>query len=472
MLGGAPVSEMVAVPELGGGSSSRTSVRSLPWVLVPAFWLAAAVPVSGVGWLLAVAGAALPLTAPRVLPLMVLTSCFFYSTMAVGSSVLYALRAWWIGAFLIWLLVLRGERVERRVWLWVAAVGTLLAWGTLVATVRVGHVEEAARAPFLEAGVAFVWVLGLLVGWGWLRPARGRLQPGEVAAIAGAWLVALGYGIAQFVFGVNESTVPADVWPQLEGFRQYEDLGRHPFASLTSNGMAATSMLPVVMLLGVAHRSLPGTAITLLLALVVAALTLTRSYIAVLVLLLLFLVPLQRTRTAVWLVMVVAVALGAAVALRALDPELLSLSLRLEGDASSLRTDIWAYTLREMTAGDWLLGMGFGSGGWERFFAPMALLKELHSPHSSVLEVTGQFGLLGLAVYLAIAGTILRAYLMNRSEPALAAIPLALLLVMARELVAASYVFSPSILGTFFWVAFGMVLAQSSGRRDLPPSVA
>jgi hypothetical protein len=61
---------------------------------------------------------------------------------------------------------------------------------------------------------------------------------------------------------------------------------------------------------------------------------------------------------------------------------------------------------------------------------------------------------------------------MNRSEPALAAIPLALLLVMARELVAASYVFSPSILGTFFWVAFGMVLAQSSGRRDLPPSVA
>lgn len=458
----------VAAAGLGDGSSSGTSARALPWALVPAFWLAAAIPVTGIGWLLAAAGAALPLIAPRLLPLMVLTSCFFYSTMAVGSTVLYSLRACWIGSFLFWLLVLRGTRIEKRVWAWVAVVATLLAWGTLVATVRVGHIAEAGRAPALEAGVAFVWVLGLLVGWAWLRPSRGRLQTGEVAAIAGAWLVAMAYGVAQFIFGVNESTVPADVWPQLEGFRQYEELGRHPFASLTANGMAATSILPVVLLLGVAYRSLTGTMLTLMLALLIAALTLTRSYIAVVLLLLLFLKPLQRTRAAVWLAVLLAVALGAVAALHALDPELLSLSLRLEGDVSSLRADIWAYTLREMSARDWLLGMGFGSGGWERFFAPMALLKELQSPHSSLLEVSGQFGLMGLAVYLVIVATVLRAYVSNRSEPPLASIPLALLLVLARELVAASYVFSPSILGTFFWMLFGMVLAQLPGARTPP----
>ena len=80
--------------------------QSLARAIVPVFWLAAAIPSGGVGWILAAVGALLPLAAPRILPLMVLTSCFFYATMALSSTVLYALRAYWIAAFLAWLLLL------------------------------------------------------------------------------------------------------------------------------------------------------------------------------------------------------------------------------------------------------------------------------------------------------------------------------------------------------------------------------
>jgi len=428
--------------------------------IVPVFWLAAAVPFGGVGWLLAAAGAVLPLLAPRILPLMVLTSCFFYATMAMSSTLLYVLRAYWIAAFLAWLLVLRSARIERRVWIWVVTIACLLAWGSLITTVRLGQVSDTGRAVALEAAVAFVWVLGLGAGWAWLRPRRGRLERGEVAAICSSWLVAVGYGVVQALLGVNEATVPPDIWREIEGFRQYEDVGRHPFASLTANGMAAVSLFPVVLLLGLARHSLAGTAVTLLLALIVGLLTLTRSYLAIVLLLVVLMVPLARTRVRVWLPLLVLMVIGGVVGLRAVDPELLSLSLRLEGDVSSLRADIWTYTLQHLSGKDWLLGMGFGTDVWARFFAPMTLLKELQSPHSAPLEVIGQFGMIGLAVYLSIVFTVVRAYLYNRLEPVVAGVALAVLLVMARELLAASYIFSPSILATYFWILFGMALAQ------------
>jgi O-antigen ligase len=285
-------------------------------------------------------------------------------------------------------------------------------------------------------------------------------------------VVAIGYGILQAVLGINESTVPPDIWPLLEGVGQYEDLGRHPFTFLTPNGMAAVSIFPVVLLFGFGRRSVVGTTVTILLALLIGVLTLTRSYLLILGLLLLLLRPLQRTSIAIWLSTVGALALGAVVALRAIDPKLLSLSLRLEGDVSSERADIWAYTISHLDASGWLLGMGFGSGVWERFFAPMTLYKDLQSPHSVVLEVTGQFGIVGLVVYLALGVTVLRAYAANRSNPVVSAVALATMLVMARELLAASYVFSPSILGAYFWTLFGMVLAQLPARRISESPVA
>jgi O-antigen ligase len=269
----------------------------------------------------------------------------------------------------------------------------------------------------------------------------------------------------QALLGVNEATVPPDIWPEIEGFRQYEDVGRHPFASLTANGMAAVSLFPIVLLLGLAQRSLVGTVVTLFLALLVGVLTLTRSYLAIVLLLVVLMVPLARTRVRVWLPMLALAVIGAVAGLRAVDPELLSLSLRLEGDVSSLRADIWTYTLQNLDVTDWLLGMGFGTDVWARFFAPMALVKELQSPHSALLEVTGQFGVVGLAVYLALVATVVRAYLHNRLEPATAGVALALLLIMARELLAASYIFSPSILATYFWILFGMALAQLPDAR-------
>lgn len=458
---------MIAVPHAAPalpGTQSAAQVRGYTWLFVPLFWLAAAVPAGGLGMALAAVGAGVPVLAPRLAPLLLLTSCFFQSTMAVGATVLYGLRAWWVAVFLAWLLLVRRAGVERRVWAWIVAVAALLAWGTLVASVRLGDVSLDSRSPVFEASVAFLWVLCLAVGWAWLRPTQGRLSRQELTAIGAAWAIAIGYGVKQGVLGVNELTVPPDIWPELEGFQQYEDLGRHPFASRTANGMAAVSILPVALLFAASRRSLLGTATVLALAVLVGVLTLTRSYLMLLAILVLLLVPLQRTRVLVWIaVLVIAVAAAVSV-LRAIDPELLALSLRLEGDVTSLRADIWSYTLATLEPADWLVGMGYGTGVWERFFAPMGLLKELQSPHNAVLEIVGQFGLAGLLVYGAIGATVIAAYLANRREPVVAAVALAAALVMARELLAASYIFSPSILGTYFWTVFGMVLAQVPSR--------
>jgi O-antigen ligase len=228
--------------------------------------------------------------------------------------------------------------------------------------------------------------------------------------------------------------------------------------------MAAVSILPVALLFAASRRSLLGTASVLALAVLVGVLTLTRSYLMLLALLVLLLVPLQRTRALVWVTVMVIASVAAVAVVQAIDPELLALSLRLEGDVTSLRADIWSYTLATLKPFDWVVGMGYGTGAWARFFAPMGLVKELQSPHNAVLEIVGQFGVAGLLVYGAIGATVVGAYFANRGEPAVAAVALAAALVMARELLAASYIFSPSILGTYFWMVFGMVLAQLPSR--------
>jgi hypothetical protein len=348
--------------------------------------------------------------------------------------------------------------------LWIAGVAALLCAGTLVSTAALGLPATGGRPAHFEALVAMTWVGGTVAGFGLVRARGGQLADRDILVIAAVWLIAIGYGVAQAVAGINETTVPREVLFQVEGFRQYEDLGRRPFASLTANGMAATSLLPLTLLLLRWRGSMVAGLIVTSLGLLVGALTLTRSYLALVVLLALllpFLPGAARRTSVVPLVLVVAGAIALGVAA---DPELLSLALRFEGGVAGLRGEIWTYTLQQMQPWDWLTGMGFGSEVWREFLAPLSTDKDLASPHTALLEVAGQLGVVGAAFYLAIGARMLKSAWQLRAAPLAAAPALVGLLVLGREQVAASYVFSPSMLAVPFWFTFGMVLAAAAGH--------
>jgi hypothetical protein len=339
----------------------------------------------------------------------------------------------------------------------------LLAMGAFITTSRVGVPLGQPRSALFEAGVSMLWMLAVIPGWAFINMRGGRMNGSDVAIIVLAWIVAIGYGIAQAAGGIGPGTVPPDVLPQIEGFGQYEEMGRRPFASLTVNGMAVVSFLPVVLLIAWFRRSAVGVMVSLSLGFVVGVLSLTRSYLALIALLTLLLIPLSRVNRYTWIVVFAVAVVICATVITQLDPDLLRYTLRLEGDTSDIRAQIWSYTVEQMDPWHWIFGMGFGSGVWQDFLAPLSGDKDLASPHTAMLEVAGQLGLVGLAAYCAAGLTLLRVFLILRGRPEWAAPALAGLLILLREQVATSYVFSPSMLAAVFWLVFGMAL----GARDL-----
>jgi hypothetical protein len=464
------VEERRSTSEPGGRGQFVSEVSGFEWQywVVPAIWTLGSIPSAAAGYAAIGIGVITGVLLPRLLPALLLSSCFFYSTMSIPADFMYSLRAYWLAAYLTWMLVLTRNALTVQISRWVLIVGLLLAWGVVVSAGSLGH-SPTERTPALEAAIAFLWSLGLIVGWLWLRSQDGRLSKGDLIAITAAWLVGLGYGAAQAIFGISEQTVPPDIWPQLQGFAQYEDLGRRPFASLTSNGMAAVSLWPLAVLLVRSRNSLTATALVLLLGVAVGVLSLTRSYLVLFALLVAVLPWACRTRWWIWLfAMITGISVGAWV-LSQIDPELLGLALRLEGDVTSLRADLWHFTLSKLDAQTLLTGMGYGSGVWEKFLAPLSGLKLLASPHSALLEVTGTFGLAGLVAYIAIGLALLRVFFdQRRMATDAAGIALAGLLILLREQIATSYVFSPSILGVYFWVVFGMALGARDAADDRP----
>ena len=438
---------------------------------IPLLWARAAVPYSFLSWPVFFAFVLVILASPVAAALVLATSGFFFATMNLGSSQIYLLRGLCIASFLIWwIFILRGP-LSRRTIGWIAVVAALLFMGAIVTTASLGVPAGEVRPSHVEALVAVIWVMSIAVGWGLVRGRGGCLRDSDIFVIVAAWMVAIGYGVAQSVFGFGPANVPAEIMMQIEGFRQYEDLGRRPFASLTANGMAVVSLFPLVILLLRCRAGLAGVLAAAFLGGIVGLLTLTRSYL-VLVALLVLLVPLVRGSTSMaWVIPALMAAGGVLMAAFFADSGVLSLALRLEGDISSLRGQIWSFTLEHMDPWDWLTGMGFGSAVWRAFLAPLSVDKDLSSPHTALLEVAGQFGLIGAALYLVIGWSMLRTAWRLRLYPLFAAPAVAGMLVLTREQVAASYVFSPSMLAANFWFIFGMALA--AGDRVLPgPRIA
>lgn len=425
-------------------------------------------PLTFLKWPVFVGFLAVAALSPAAAALTLATSCFFFSSMSVTSDLIYALRAFCIGSFLYWWFFILRAPIGREPIAWFAGISALLAFGAMSTTASVGVPFGEVRPAHFEAAVAALWAGGILVGWGWIQARGGYLHTSEVVTMAAVWVVSIGYGVAQTTFGITDATVPADVMPHIEGFRQYEELGRRPFASLTANGMAVASIVPLVFTLAYGRRSTVVTLLALGLGALVGVLSLTRSFLAILILLILLLGPLTGTTRRAW---IIALALGffvGVLVIAFLDPALLGLALRLEGDVSSLRWQIWSFTLERMDPWDWVTGMGSGSGVWQTFLAPMSTDKDLASPHTALLEITGQFGLAGLCAYLAVVIVLIRRLWNLRSTPAAAAPALAGLLILLREQVAASYIFSPSMLAAGFWLVFGMALGAHASGPTMP----
>lgn len=437
-------------------------------VCVPLLWAIAAVPVPLLKWPVFVGFLAVAALSPAAAALTLATSSLFFATMSMTADLVYALRAFCIGSFVYWWLFILRAPIGREPVAWVAGISALLALGAMSTTAGTGVPFGDVRPAHFEAAVAALWAGGILVGWGWIQARGGRLHATDVMAVAAAWVVSIGYGVAQTAYGITDATVPPDVIPHIEGLRQYEELGRRTFASLTANGMAVASILPLVLMLACCQRSTMVALLALGLGAVVGVLTLTRSFLALLMLLILLLGPLTGVARRTWMLAVASALAGGVLVMASLDPELLGLALRLEGDVSSLRGQIWSFTLENMDPWHWVTGMGSGSGTWQTFLAPISTSKDLASPHSALLEVTGQFGLAGLLAYVAVAFVLVRRFWYLRSTPAAAAPALAGLLILLREQVAASYVFSPSMLAAGFWLIFGMALGARADRSAVP----
>jgi len=429
---------------------------------VPIFWVLASIPVPELRWPLVILAGLAAMLSPPAAALFLLTSAFYYSTMAVPSAFLYGLRVLWLVSFLTWWLVVLRESVSQRAWFWLLAGSVLLGVGALVASLRFGTLGTGLRTPQWEAAVSWMWMFAIVPGWGLLKLRGGELSGRDVSAIAVAWTVSIGYGVVQYVFGVTDQTVPADVWQQIERFDQYVKLGRTPFAALTPNGMAVASIFAVLLFFAYARRRTLRIVLTGLLGTVVGALSLTRSYLLLFIIIILFLRPLQRVPRGAAILLIGVAAIVTIVIWRTVDPSVIAQVFRLGNDVGGLRAELWDFTLTHMKGWSWFWGMGFGSEIWKSFFAPLSDQKELASPHSALLEVAGQFGLMGTLAYLGLGLNLAYAYWRLRSRPTMAVFPLTGLLILAREQLAASYVFSPNMLSCFFWFTFGMALATLS----------
>jgi len=457
--------------------TERSQVPIIGAVICVAMWAFAAISLPGLGPALFALGLLIPFLGARLLPLMLLCSFFFHSTMALPAEWLYVLRAYWVAMYLLHAMLTSKLSVQREVWVWFIAAAAVLVWGLMVGAFRVGDVTGVSRSPLIDGAATLFWLCCLLVGARFYADLTEEAIGHLFLAVIAVWIISLSYGVRQFLFGFSADTVPADIYAQVRGFVQYEVLGRRTFAFLSSNGITIISLLPICVLLS-AYRHRTGLVVaTLATAMGISALTLTRSFAALTILIVVGLRPVFRVSLPLWLSILMILCGVGAFAIAQIGLDSLLQILRFADLTDNTRAEIWGYTLQHFRSGNAWLGMGYGTAAWEQFFTQLYGTKVLQSPHSAVLEFAGQFGFVGLVFYAGVVVTVARWFLSDRNSGRALFLSAALALVLLREQVAATYVFSPNFFSGFFWLLFGMALAQhgasdTSGARRVYPVAA
>ncbi len=448
---------------LPGASPARTSGRESGVGLtgICLIWLLSSVGNTGAGFVAVAIALALPIARPSMIPPLLLTSFLFYSTMSIPADILYALRAYWVVTGATYFLLVRGCRFSNAFWFVFAFAIALVCYGLFVGSARSAAYLSAHRSAVLEAALALLWVATSLLGYAWLKQSDGVLRNRTLLVIFFVWVISVAYGVAQAIFGLNENTVPPDILPFIVGFQQYEELGRRPFAFLTSNGACVASLMVIPLLLDRKETGWPWAATVFAMGFTVAVLTLTRSYIFLLAAVFFGYGALfaRRAAAAVSFWMIGMAVIG--VVLVKVDFEDVLLAGRFSGaSVGATRVEIWSHVLANKSALDWLLGHGFGSNGWFEFFSDWKSGKQLLSPHSAVLEIGGQLGAAGLLAYSLLIALLARIFFALRNSWVGPGAVVAIGLIMLREQVSASYIFSPSVLSGMFWMLMGILLAQ------------
>ena len=435
--------------------------------LIPLFWLFCSLAPQELRLLAVAAGVVLPLVNIRNAPVWLLSSFLFYSTITVPGIDLLLLRVWWLLAYLLHAYL--AERIRYSallLGLWLATL--LLVWWSVAVVAGAGHSWSDSGIPgLIRPAIACLWPAAGFAAYHWSL----RCSPDPRHSSRFFWsfglscLIAVLYGVMQLVFGLNESTVPADILPNLLGFEQYENLGRKTFTFPTPNGFTQVFLLPMVMYLFRWRQNPFGLSLALSIVAIVAGLTLTRSFIGLIpvVVALLFLAP-GSSRGFLTLSASAAVALGFWLVPFS-DVLLLLDGLRLFETATDSRSLLWTYSLENAGSTDLLFGRGFGAMMWPEFFNELGSVKELASPHNSVLEFGLQFGVIGLAYWVTLLAVSIVIAVRLWGRPESAFVGIVLLCVFAREMVAQTYIISPSMLSGFSWFLLGWGLAQA-GAAD------
>jgi hypothetical protein len=451
---------MSAVLSIAPVERDKNDVSAAAAIACVAWWALAAVPSGPLGLGLAALGVAFPLIGWRLLPVMLLSSFFFHSTMALPADWLYLLRAYWLGVYFLGLLATAGMHAPRGVWLWFLGASVVLVWGLLLAAFRLGSVVVFSRSSLVDGLASFVWLSCIFVGARFYADFTADSMRRLLVTVVMVWLVSVSYGFRQLLFGFGPDTVPQDIYTTIQGVAQYEVLGRRTFTFLSANGIAIVSVLPICILLSVYRHRVGVVILTLLLAVAIWAMTLTRSFAVLLLLIVLGLWPLFRVSFRIWLSSLMLIGLAGATLVAQVGFETLAQFFRFAQLGDSTRSQIWSYTWERLWGGEALLGIGYGTAAWEEFFAELYGTKVLQSPHSAVLEFVGQFGLAGLIFYVALVGTVVKWLLRDGKRGQSVLLSAVLALVLIREQVATTYVFSPNFFSAFFWFIFGMAFAQ------------
>ena len=433
------------------------------------WWVLTSVPSEPLGLVLLALGLVFPLLGWKLLPVMLLCSFSFHSTMALPADWLYFLRVYWIGVYFVCLVTTSGMESPRGVWLWFAGGALLLVWGLLLAAFRLGDVVAFSRSSLVDGMASLVWLSCLFIGARFQVDFAAASMRRLLVVMILVWLVSVSYGFRQLLLGFGPHTVPPDTYALVQGIAQYEVLGRRLFAFLSPNGIAIVSTLPICVLLSMYRHRLTLVIATLLLGVAIWAMTLTRSFAMLMALVVLALWPLFRVSFSVWVSTLVIVGIMFGAVIVNVGWETLLEFFRFTHFGDSTRSQIWAYTWERLWSGDALLGIGYGTAAWEEFFAELYGTKVLQSPHSAILEFVGQFGPLGLVFYGALLFTVVRWLLRDLGVQKIL-LSAVIALVLFREQVATTYVLAPNFFSGFFWFVFGMAFAQHA-RQDAERSV-
>lgn len=335
---------------------------------------------------------------------------------------------------------------------WRAALADPWRWPLLALTLAVGVGALRAATPLdaarygLHLALPVLWILALRA-W----PLHAAPQPLPWTLAAGA--VAAG-SLALLVAGQ-----PADHvlhgWPRLHG----------PYATLHAHASAMAAFASTSLALAATTRSRSATALGLAAAICVGATFVRGAWLWVAIAVAVALAVRRR-----WLPLGIFALAGAAAALGPLRARLDDLGAILSatpppggwGALGSWRVRIWGDVLRRWVDGgpaDVVLGRGLGGH--------YGLHRHLE-PHSDLLAIAVQIGLIGLAAWLAVHAVLLRALLRRAStdDRALAAFA-GLCGALTTAVVSNDYAFRPT---AALWLTGMAALAVPPRRASTPPA--